>query len=477
MSGLFLSVVNLSVSASWLILAVCALRLLLRRAPKWSACLLWGIVGLRLVWPFSLESVLSLIPSAETVPEGIALEAVPHISSGVEFIDKAVNPLLEAGLSPNVGDSVNPLQVVIPALAVLWLAVAAAMLLYALASWLRLRRMVRESVPAGESAYFCDRVRDPFILGLLRPRVYLPSQLEEPALGYVLAHERAHIRRRDYLWKPLGYLLLCAHWFNPLVWLSYALFCRDVEAACDESVVRGLDEGGRRSYSRALLECSSPRAAVTACPLAFGETGVKARIKGVMGYKKPALWLMLAAVTVCVAVCVCFLTDPVSAENNSSELALPEGLSLSEYDENVLLGGWVIEPEAYESSESTPEWRRSAGVIAKFNAEQALLWEGGERAEVLIYSNHMQIECLGPVTGLDVPAYLTLNSYDLYTAAELSAMAEQPERTVSEYWCVYVAEPGASTGWLVSLDAAQFGSDDAVRLAESLNALRGAKRV
>ena len=247
MSGLFLSVVNLSVSASWLILAVCALRLLLRRAPKWSACLLWGIVGLRLVWPFSLESVLSLIPSAETVPEGIALEAVPHISSGVELIDKAVNPLLVAGLLPNVGDSVNPLQVVIPALAVLWLAVAAAMLLYALASWLRLRRLVSESVPAGEGVYICDRVRDPFILGLFRPRVYLPSQLEEPALGYVLAHERAHIRRRDYLWKPLGYLLLCAHWFNPLVWLSYVLFCRDVEAACDESVVRGLDEDGRRS--------------------------------------------------------------------------------------------------------------------------------------------------------------------------------------------------------------------------------------
>ncbi|MGI6027021.1 MAG: M56 family metallopeptidase [Candidatus Scatomorpha sp.] len=477
MPGLFLSVVNLSVSASWLILAVCVLRLLLRRAPKWSACLLWGVVGLRLVWPFSLESVLSLIPSAETVPEGIALEAVPHISSGVEFIDKAVNPLLEAGLSPNVGDSVNPLQIVIPALAVLWLAVAAAMLLYALASWLRLRRLVSESVPAGEGVYICDRVRDPFILGLFRPRVYLPSQLAEPELGYVLAHERAHLRRRDYLWKPLGWLILCVHWFNPLVWLGYALFCRDVEAACDESVVRGLDDEGRRGYSRALLECSSPRGAVSACPLAFGETGVKARIKGVMSYKRPALWIAAAAVIGCAVVCVCFLTDPVSAKDEDLELALPEGLSLSEYDGNVLLGGWTILPEAYEGSPSVPEWRKSTGVIAQFNTEHTLLWEDGEIAEVLVNANHMQIECQGPVTGLDAPAYLTKNSYDLYTAAELSAMAEQPERTVSEYWCVYVAEPGASTGWLVSLDAAQFGSDDTVRLAESLNALRGAKRV
>lgn len=471
MSELFLSVVNLSISASWLILAVCVLRLLLRSAPRWSACLLWGVVGLRLVWPFRLESALSLVPSAMTVPEGIALEAAPSISSGVALIDGAVNPLLEAGLSPNVGDSVNPLQIVIPALAALWLAVAAAMLLFALASWLRLRRLVSVSVPAGEGVYICDRVRDPFILGLFRPRVYLPSQLAEPELGYVLAHERAHLRRRDYLWKPLGWLILCVHWFNPLAWLSYALFCRDVEAACDESVVRGLDDEGRRGYSRALLECSSPGGAVSACPLAFGETGVKARVRGVMSYRRPALWIAVAAVIVCAVVGVCFLTDPVSAKDDDLELALPEGLSLSEYSGDVLLGGWTILPEAYEGSPSVPEWRKSAGVIARFNTEHTLLWEGGEIAEVLVNANHMQIECQGPVTGLDVPAYLTLNSYDLYTAAELSAMAEQPERTVSEYWCVYVAEPGSGTGWLVSLDAAQFGSDDAVRLTESLNSL------
>lgn len=476
MPGLFLSVVNLSISASWLILAVCVLRLLLRRAPRWSACLLWGVVGLRLVWPFRLESALSLIPSAMTVPEGIALEAAPSISSGVALIDGAVNPLLEAGLSPNAGDSVNPLQVVIPALAALWLAVAAAMLLYALASWLRLRRLVSESVPAGVGAYICDRVRDPFILGLFRPRVYLPSQLAEPELGYVLAHERAHLRRRDYLWKPLGWLILCVHWFNPLAWLSYALFCRDVEAACDESVVRGLDDEGRRGYSRALLECSSPGGAVSACPLAFGETGVKARVRGVMSYKRPALWIAAAAVIVRAVVGVCFLTDPVSANDDDLELALPEGLSLSEYSGDVLLGGWTILPEAYEGSPSVPEWRKSTGVIAQFNTEQTLLWEGGEIAEVLVNANHMQIECQGPVTGLDAPAYLTKNSYDLYTAAEFSAMAEQPERTVGEYWCVYVAKPGSSTGWLVSLDAVQFASDDVVRLAESLNALRGAKR-
>lgn len=471
MSELFLTVVNLSISASWLILAVCVLRLLLRSAPRWSACLLWGVVCLRLVWPFRLESALSLVPSAMTVPEGIALEAAPSISSGVVLIDGAVNPLLEAGFSPNIGDSVNPLQIVIPALAALWLAVAAAMLLYALASWLRLRRLVSVSVPAGEGVHICDRVRDPFILGLFRPRVYLPSQLAEPELGYVLAHERAHLRRRDYLWKPLGWLILCVHWFNPLAWLSYALFCRDVEAACDESVVRGLDDEGRRGYSRALLECSSPGGAVSACPLAFGETGVKARVRGVMSYRRPALWIAAAAAIVCAVVGVCFLTDPVSANDDDLELALPEGLSLSEYSGDALLGGWTILPEAYEGSPSVPEWRKSAGVIARFNTEHTLLWEGGEIAEVLVNANHMQIECQGPVTGLDAPAYLTLNSYDLYTAAEPSTMAEQPERTVSEYWCVYVAEPGSSTGWLVSLDAAQFGSDDVVRLTESLNSL------
>lgn len=264
-----------------------------------------------------------------------------------------------------------------------------------------------------------------------------------------------HLRRRDHIWKPLGWLLLSVHWFNPLVWLAYALFCRDVEYACDESVVGGLDADGRRAYARALLECSSPRRAA-ACPLAFGETGAKARVKGVLNYKKPARWALIAVVAACAVLAVCFLTEPKPAEP-----ALPEGLSLSEYEGDMRM----ILPMVYEDMGSAPDYWRSSGVIADFNAAQCLRWEGEQIAEVLIYSNHMQIDNLGPVTGLSAPAYLTRNTYDLCTAAE----AVGGEVPVSAYWCVYIAEPGASTGMLVSLEASRFSAEDTVRLAQSLS--------
>lgn len=243
MAGLFLQVAELSVSAAWMIPAVCALRLLLRRAPRWGLCLLWLPVGLRLVWPFSFGSALSLIPRAASHAPGAVLSG----GAGAQIADAAGSV---SGIAP-AAEALEPLGLT-NVLAALWLAGLAAMLLYAFLSWLRLRLLVREAVPAGDGKYICDRLRDPFILGLFRPRIYLPSDLSEPELSCVLAHEGAHLRRRDHIWKPLGWLLLSVHWFNPLVWLAYALFCRDVEYACDESVVGGLDADGRRAYARAL---------------------------------------------------------------------------------------------------------------------------------------------------------------------------------------------------------------------------------
>lgn len=243
MAGLFLQVAELSVSAAWMIPAVCALRLLLRRAPRWGLCLLWLPVGLRLVWPFSFGSALSLVPRAASQAPGAVLSG----GAGAQIADAAGSV---SGIAP-AAEALEPLGLT-NVLAALWLAGLAAMLLYAFLSWLRLRLLVREAVPAGDGRYICDRLRDPFILGLFRPRIYLPSDLSEPELSCVLAHERAHLRRRDHIWKPLGWLLLSVHWFNPLVWLAYALFCLDVEYACDESVVGGLDADGRRAYARAL---------------------------------------------------------------------------------------------------------------------------------------------------------------------------------------------------------------------------------
>lgn len=309
MAEIFQKALNMSIAAGWLILAVIALRLLLRRAPKRFRLLLWAVVGLRLALPWSIESALSLIPSAQTLPEGIMLERAPVLDTGISALNGAINPGFTAAFTPELGVSANPLQVLLPIAAAFWMLGAAAMLLWALVSWLRLRKRVREAVRLEENVYEGE-IASPFVLGLFRPRIYLPFSLENGERELVLAHERAHITAGDHIIKPLGWLLLAAHWYNPLVWLAYALFCRDIELACDERVVRGLSLSDRADYSQALLDLSRPRGGVRACPLAFGESSVKGRVKSVLSYKKPAFWLVLLAVVVCVGAAVCFLTDP-----------------------------------------------------------------------------------------------------------------------------------------------------------------------
>lgn len=309
MAEIFQKALNMGIAAGWLILAVIALRLLLRRAPKRFRLLLWAVVGLRLALPWSIESALSLIPSAQTLPEGIMLERAPVLDTGISALNGAINPGFTAAFTPELGVSANPLQVLLPIAAAFWMLGAAAMLLWALVSWLRLRKRVREAVRLEENVYEGE-IASPFVLGLFRPRIYLPFSLENGERELVLAHERAHITAGDHIIKPLGWLLLAAHWYNPLVWLAYALFCRDIELACDERVVRGLSLSDRADYSQALLDLSRPRGGVRACPLAFGESSVKGRVKSVLSYKKPAFWLVLLAVVVCVGAAVCFLTDP-----------------------------------------------------------------------------------------------------------------------------------------------------------------------
>ena len=311
MAAVFLKLLNLSISASWLVLAVLVLRLVLKRAPKWMNVLLWGIVALRLMLPFSIESALSLIPSAEMVsPAVMQFAPAPTITSGVSVIDNAVNPSLSEHFAVVPTASVNPLYVWTEIAGWVWLIGLGAMLLYALVSYLRLRRRVSVSLPIQDHIYLCDAISSPFILGVVKPRIYLPSGLDEVQRQNILAHEQAHLARRDHWWKPLGFALLAVYWFNPVLWLAYALLCRDIELACDERVIRTMDESAVKTYSTVLLACSMPRKAAITCPLAFGEVGVKERVKNALHYKKPAFWVVAASVAVCVVVAVCFLTDP-----------------------------------------------------------------------------------------------------------------------------------------------------------------------
>ncbi len=311
MAAVFLKLLNLSISASWLVLAVLVLRLVSKRSPKWVNVLLWGIVALRLVLPFSIESALSLIPSAETVsPAAVQFDPAPTITSGVSVIDNAVNPSLSEHFAAVPTASVNPLYVWAYLAGWVWLIGLGAMLLYALVSYLRLRRRVSVSLPIQDHIYLCDAISSPFILGVVKPHIYLPSGLDEVQRQNVLAHEQAHLARRDHWWKPLGFALLAVYWFNPVLWLAYTLLCRDIELACDERVIRTMDESAVKTYSTVLLACSMPRKAVITCPLAFGEVGVKERVRNALHYKKPAFWVVAASVTVCVVVAVCFLTNP-----------------------------------------------------------------------------------------------------------------------------------------------------------------------
>ena len=311
MAAVFLKLLNLSISASWLVLAVLVLRLISKRSPKWMNVLLWGIVALRLVLPFSIESALSLIPSAETVsPAVVQFAPAPTITSDVSVIDNAVNPSLSEHFSAVPTASVNPLYVWTEIAGWVWLIGLGAMLLYALVSYLRLRRRVSVSLPVQDHIYLCDAISSPFILGVVKPHIYLPSGLDEVQRQNVLSHEQAHLARRDHWWKPLGFALLAVYWFNPVLWLAYALLCRDIELACDERVIRTMDESAVKTYSTVLLACSMPRKAVITCPLAFGEVGVKERVKNALHYKKPAFWVVAASVTVCIVVAVCFLTNP-----------------------------------------------------------------------------------------------------------------------------------------------------------------------
>lgn len=310
MSDLFLNIVNMSISASWLVLTVLLLRFVLKKAPKWVNVLLWGIVAVRLAFPFSIKSALSLIPSAETINPGIMMDTVPSVQTGVPAINNVINPVIGSSLAPAPGSSANPLQIWIPILSIVWAIGVAALLLYTAVSYWRLQRKVSEAVILRDNIYQSENVASPFVLGIMKPKIYLPYHMDGQDLSHVVAHEQAHIRRRDHWWKPLGFLLLTIHWFNPLMWLAYVLLCRDIELACDEKVIKELDNELRADYAQALVVCSVNRRMIAACPLAFGEVGVKERVKSVMNYKKPAFWVIILAVITCAVVAVCFLTNP-----------------------------------------------------------------------------------------------------------------------------------------------------------------------
>ena len=324
MNEFFLKIINMSISASWLIFAVLILRLVLKKAPKWVNVLLWGIVAIRLICPFSFESALSLIPSAETFPKKIISGPSFDVQSGITPVDNRINDYLGDRYFEGVTVPANNGNTIMTILTIVWTIGILLLVAYTVISYWRLHREIDTAVRYKDNIFQSENVSSPFVLGLIKPRIYLPFKLDGQDMEHVVAHEQAHIRRKDHWWKPLGFLLLTIHWFNPLMWLAYVLLCRDIELACDEKVIKGLSNEQRADYTQALVACSVNRRMIAACPLAFGEVGVKERVKSVMNYKKPAFWVIIIAVIVCVGVAVCFLTNP-KQDRYTLRIVVPAG--------------------------------------------------------------------------------------------------------------------------------------------------------
>lgn len=318
MEAVFLKLLHMGASASWLILAVLILRPILRKAPRWVFCLLWALVALRLICPISLESRLSLMPGSNTITD---FTAGPIYTGGASVF------------APSASYLEGPSRTAIAA--IVWIVGANALVLYGWFSSLRIRLSVREAVRLEENAFLCDWVKSPFILGVLKPKIYLPSDLKKNQIPYVLAHERAHLKRRDHWWKPAGFVLLAVYWFNPLIWVAYILLCRDIEMACDEAVVEDMSIEGKKAYSMTLIQCSSPRSPIAACPLAFGEISVKRRVKNVLNFRKPAFWILTVSAVAASLLIVSFLTDPKTVLPDKSFLNYENLAALANQQEDI----------------------------------------------------------------------------------------------------------------------------------------------
>ncbi len=320
MENLFLTLVNMSITATWVVLAFTVLRPLLKKVPKWVNCFLWWIVGVRLCLPFSFESIFSLIPATETIPTDIITSEAPAIDTGVGVVNNIVNPVITESFTPDPSYSVNPLQVIVGVASYIWLTGLVLMVLYCVASYIILKRKVSASVHYNNNIYYCDNIETPFILGVIKPKIYIPSGVNESDLQFILEHEKSHIKRKDYLIKPISFLILSVYWFNPAIWLWYILLCRDIESACDEKAIKFYDNEYKKLYSTALLNCSTQKRMIMACPVAFGETGVKQRIKSVLNYKKPAFWVVAIAIVLTTFLTIFFITNPKEDKENKEDI-------------------------------------------------------------------------------------------------------------------------------------------------------------
>ncbi len=476
MEGIFVKLLNMSVSASSFILIAVLLRALLKRSPKWIHCLLWGLVAVRLVCPLSFESSFSLAPRADFVEAKLGVQSKDgrYMNSATDA-GKALNDDLDNAQNKNLANKGNAdRQGDWKKISWTWFTGVVLLLGYAAISYLRFRKKVQASVRLRDGIYVCDNIRTPFILGVIRPGIYLPSDMDEVQTDNVIAHERAHLSRLDQVWKPLGYCLLAVYWFNPLCWLAYVLFCRDMELACDEKVIRDMDVEDKKVYSRVLLSFSDPSHRIAAGPLAFGEIGVKKRIQSVLNYRKPAFWMVGLAILALVVTSLCFLTNPKEANDpaqtiGTAEYQLPDGLEAENADDLT-----IFTPNAYKvgSEASCADDRISAGYIQKFNTTDDWGTMKDGKIEQVYSDNHSTVEDYGSIDGLCAPGYLVKVDYDLYSAAALEKEKSKGTDiseidTTGQYWLLYLVRENEETGYILALNTKNYTKEDMLAWAQS----------
>ncbi len=416
MERLFVTLLNMSLTASWIVGAVVLFRFIFRRAPKWILCLMWGLVALRLVIPGFLQSPTSMLPTTQPVEVPIvytqpAVQYSP--SENFEFSPIPEQPGTErpqpiltpsASVADQMQEEEGREQLQLPQVqqahdtpekslfywcSIIWGIGVCLMIAYCMLSYIRLYLLVREHIPVRKNVYICDKASSPFILGIICPKIYLPVSLHEEDQKYVLAHEYTHIRRKDHWWKPVGFVLLSIYWFNPAMWLAYILLCRDIEGACDEKVIKELGEEQKKPYSNALINCSAPARLISACPLAFGEGKLRNRIKSVLHYKKPTLWILLVCLIASMVIAVVFLTDPMK-KAKSEDVSLTEPRYAAVIEDFNKLVSYRLSPDFEES------WNRGDSILYSDTMRKAMNTEASIRWPIMVITM---------VNGLDSPAY------------------------------------------------------------------------
>lgn len=357
MGKIFILILNNALVAGWMILAVIVFRLLFKKAPKWMNCLLWGMVAIRLLIPFSIESIFSLIPSAKPIPANIEYAQIPQIDSGIQSINTVINPVLADNFAVNEVASVNPIQIVIIIFSYVWIIGVVGFMIYALVSFFLLKKRVRNSVSLNREIMKCKSIDSPFILGIIKPCIYVPDAMDAESYACVIEHEKTHIKRGDHVWKPLGFLILSVYWFHPLCWLAYIMLCKDIEYACDEKVTRDKDKEWKAKYCQVMLDCSAQRRMISACPVAFGEVSVRDRVKSVLNYKKPAFWIIIVSIITTVIVAVCFMTNP----KDYDPIEKNDSTKMADANTNDLEDTLAIEEIA--SGEEEPEFHENYATI------------------------------------------------------------------------------------------------------------------